>query len=510
MAIFTVSNGSGIDSNGDGAGDGIQFGSVFAAVTSSGIAGFPVITPISGTVLFIDTGVLSLTGTGMSVIFPATFNGTLTGLAYSKPAFTPVFSITGFSEPLANIAAAVTGGATELGVLSDLFSGNDTIGGSALNDRLMGFAGDDTINAGEGNDMLRGGAGADVLNGGSGSDTANYQGSTAGVTVDLLNDTASGGDAQGDSLNDIENLYGSGNADVLTGDSNANIIGGEAGNDVLIGNGGDDAINGETGDDRVEGGAGNDRLGGAAGVDTIFGGDGNDTIDAGADNDTANGDAGDDRIYGGTGDDTLDGGDGNDTLEGAAGADRLVGGAGSDTAVYIGSAAGVSVNLGTGAASGGDAQGDTFSGIENLLGSNQADTLTGNDGANTLWGMAGDDVLVGGGGGDVLKGGAGNDRFVYTALSDSAVSGAGKDQIYDFSTGDRIDLSAIDADGNAGNGDTAFSFGTGAFTGHAGELRVVTSGTVQVVYVDTTGDKLPDLAINVYSDHALTAADFTL
>ena len=388
----------------------------------------------------------------------------------------------------------------------------ENVAGSALADRLTGDAGANVLYGGAGDDVLRGGAGGDVLDGGDGQDQANYQGSAAAVTVDLLNHTAAGGDAEGDALTGIENLYGSSFDDRLSGDDGRNIIGGEYGNDILVGNGGDDAINGEVGDDRVEGGAGNDRLGGAAGVDTIFGGDGNDSIDAGADNDTVSGDAGDDRIYGGTGDDTLDGGDGNDTLEGAAGADRLVGGAGSDTAVYISSAVGVSVNLatGTGAGGGSDAEGDTLTGIENLLGSNQADFLVGDDGANTLWGMDGHDVLQGGGGGDLLKGGGGNDRFLYTALSDSAVSGPGKDQITDFATGDVIDLSAIDADGNAGNGDTAFTFGTGAFTGHAGELRVVTSGAVQVVYVDTTGDKLPDLAINVYSDHALTASDFVL
>jgi len=49
-----------------------------------------------------------------------------------------------------------------------------------------------------------------------------------------------------------------------------------------------------------------------------------------------------------------------------------------------------------------------------------------------------------------------------------------------------------------------------AFTGHAGELRVVTSGAVQVVYADTNGDRIADLAINVLSDHALTASDFAL
>ena len=60
------------------------------------------------------------------------------------------------------------------------------------------------------------------------------------------------------------------------------------------------------------------------------------------------------------------------------------------------------------------------------------------------------------------------------------------------------------------NGDTAFSFGTGDYTRHAGELRVVTAGEIQVVYVDINGDKVSDFAINVTSDHPLTADDFVL
>jgi hypothetical protein len=39
---------------------------------------------------------------------------------------------------------------------------------------------------------------------------------------------------------------------------------------------------------------------------------------------------------------------------------------------------------------------------------------------------------------------------------------------------------------------------------------VVTAGALQVVYVDTNGDKTPDMAINVASDHPLTASDFVL
>ncbi|TSD89127.1 hypothetical protein FFK22_009130 [Mycobacterium sp. KBS0706] len=45
---------------------------------------------------------------------------------------------------------------------------------------------------------------------------------------------------------------------------------------------------------------------------------------------------------------------------------------------------------------------------------------------------------------------------------------------------------------------------------HAGELRVVTSGAVQVVYVDVNGDKVSDFAINVTADHARTVSDFVL
>ncbi|MFE0753850.1 beta strand repeat-containing protein [Inquilinus sp. NPDC058860] len=393
----------------------------------------------------------------------------------------------------------------------DTLSGIENLTGSAHADRLYGNGSANSLVGGAGDDQLRGGAGADILNGGDGSDFANYQGSAAGVVVNLLADSASGGDAQGDQLDSIENLYGSSHDDQLTGDNARNILGGELGNDTLAGNGGDDVLSGEAGNDTLDGGDGNDRLVGGAGADIIHGGIGNDSVDAGSENDQVFGDAGDDVLLGGTGDDQLDGGAGNDLLEGAGGADVLTGGAGIDTVSYAGSSAGVTVDLATGAASGGDAAGDSFSGIEQLLGSASNDVLTGDVGANTLWGMAGDDVLTGGAGADVLKGGAGNDRFVYTAIGDSTVAAAGRDVISNFAAGDKIDLSGIDADGSSGNGDTAFTFGTGNFTGVAGQLRVVDFGDGrQGVYLDVDGDKTQDSIITVYSDHALTASDFVL
>ena len=70
----------------------------------------------------------------------------------------------------------------------------------------------------------------------------------------------------------------------------------------------------------------------------------------------------------------------------------------------------MTVDLSTGAASGGDAEGDTLQGIENLAGSGLNDTLTGDGEANILLGGAGDDLLAGGGGADTVDGGAGTDR----------------------------------------------------------------------------------------------------
>ena len=89
------------------------------------------------------------------------------------------------------------------------------------------------------------------------------------------------------------------------------------------------------------------------------------------------------------GDDMLYGGSGNDTLDGGPGADTLMGGPGMDTADYSLSAAGVTVNLLTGLGSGGDAQGDMLTGIENIIGSANDDVLAGDGGANIFAGGPG-------------------------------------------------------------------------------------------------------------------------
>src|SRR5262249_27160907 len=58
--------------------------------------------------------------------------------------------------------------------------------------------------------------------------------------VSLVTGTGSGGDAQGDTLVNIENLIGSAQADTLTGDGGDNVLDGGGGGDVLIGGDGND------------------------------------------------------------------------------------------------------------------------------------------------------------------------------------------------------------------------------------------------------------------------------
>lgn len=148
-------------------------------------------------------------------------------------------------------------------------------------------------------------------------------------------------------------------------------------------------------------------------------------------NDTLYGGLTDDVIDGGTGDDTLAGGTGNDRLTGGTGADDLDGGAGLDAAHYGASITFVVADLAGTVASAGDAFGDTFANIENLLGSNFADSLYGDAGANRLNGGAGDDLLDGRAGADVLAGGAGSDRLVVDSVRDRVVelSGEGTDTV---------------------------------------------------------------------------------
>lgn len=211
--------------------------------------------------------------------------------------------------------------------------GNDIIYGD--NDHHISSEGNDTIYGGNGNDTIYGGGGADYIDGGEGTDTASYTISALGVTIDLLNHTATGGDATGDILISIENITGSNTGtqrDWIWGDHQNNIINGLAGDDILEGGAGADIIDGGDGWDyarytRSESGVTvnlktNINTGGDAEGDIIY------NVEA------VVGSNYDDYITGGDGKDYLKGEAGNDILDGGLGGDQLYGGTGNDTYLF--------------------------------------------------------------------------------------------------------------------------------------------------------------------------------
>ncbi len=150
-------------------------------------------------------------------------------------------------------------------------------------------------------------------------------------------------------------------------------------------------------------------------------------------------------------DNTLNGGGGDDVFIGGGGADVIDGGADEDSVFYVQSDAGVTVDLNSATAqSGGYAQGDVLSNIENVIGSQFDDVITGDSGNNVLIGLNGADMLLGGDGDDVLVGGfaaedptdpngpsadGAKDTLDGGAGADTLISQAGEDEILNFEQG---------------------------------------------------------------------------
>ncbi|MDO9524342.1 MAG: hypothetical protein Q7J57_02195, partial [Gemmobacter sp.] len=177
------------------------------------------------------------------------------------------------------------------------------------------------------------------------------------------------------------------------------------------------------------------------GIDSLVVGNGrNNVVDGGAGSDTMSGLNGNDTLYGGSGDDTLFGNQGDDVLRGGEGADHMVGGDGFDYVAYDEVDYGpLVINLQTPGLNTGAAAGDTYAGIEGVIGGRRADLITGNGMGNVLIGAQGNDTLDGVRGNDTLTGGLGSDTFVFsTSLAPDNI-----DTITDFATGvDKIALSS--------------------------------------------------------------------
>lgn len=158
------------------------------------------------------------------------------------------------------------------------------------------------------------------------------------------------------------------------------------------------------------------------------------------------------------------------------------------------------------------------SGDDLLVGGARADILGGGNGNDTLTGGAGNDVLTGAGGADVISGGAGDDvfRFALTsdAVGDTIVSsggtaggtagGAAAFEGAGIAGGDRIDLSAIDANTGLG-GQQHFSFGS---TQAIGDLWAVDVDGVTHIRGNTAGGALPEFDLAILDGDGVQASDY--
>ena len=305
--------------------------------------------------------------------------------------------------------------------------GDDILRGGPGDDIAFGGLGNDSLNGGENNDQLFGGAGDDFfvgitgndsIFGGAGFDTNSFQGIGQGVTA-VIQDDGTGTVSYGivtETFTDIEQLVGSEFDDDLSVDgSRPTSIFGLGGNDLLTG---------------------------GTGADTLVGGAGNDTVRGGIGNDMLFGSAGDDFLNGGAGDDSLFGEAGDDFFVGIGGTDTISGGAGIDTNSFEGIGTGVTATVqadNSGTASYGQIQ-ETFTGIENLTGSDFDDVLSvftnrntvlrGQGGNDILTSLAGNDSLFGGFGNDILRSGAGNDTSLGNEGDDRLNGGSGNDILF--------------------------------------------------------------------------------
>ena len=329
---------------------------------------------------------------------------------------------------------------------------NDTVTGDNANNQLYGLDGADVLKGGGGYDYLEGGTGDDILkgggeadwlNGGSGIDTADYSqaGPTAseyGVYVDLTNNVAFRGEADGDVFTSIENVTGTFYHDDLYGDAAGNV------------------------------------LKGLDGIDNLYGYDGNDVLDGGNDNDVLDGGAGIDTMTGGTGYDTYFVDNASDVVNetaGQPGYDQVR----SSSSYALSATAEIefmyTIDQNSTAAL--DFTGNDFNqyimgnaGANVLSGGGGVDSLDGREGNDTLLGGAGDDAFYGDSGADLMTGGTGLDQFAYSLASDTGTLLGTMDIITDFNRaeGDLLNFGQMDANWDL-PGDESWTFiGTATLT----------------------------------------------
>lgn len=246
--------------------------------------------------------------------------------------------------------------------------GADSIFGNGGNDRLFDKLGNGRIFGGDGNDRFTQTAnGAHNFNGGDGFDIIDYSESAEKVIIDLDDQTVTGGWGDNDTFSNVEGARGSRKGDTIYGTDGSDKLFGDNGNDSLVGRGGGDEL---------YAGKGQDQLVGTSGLDSYYGGNGFDVLD------------------------------------------------------YRNSNEGIRAFLDTGVFTGGHAQDDVVTGVENIFATDFDDRIRGDDARNTLRGRDGDDNVRGERGSDLLQGQDGEDMLFGGRGADGLYGGTNSDTLF--------------------------------------------------------------------------------
>lgn len=437
--VYTVSTGSGTDTGSGGTG----------GTTGGNGNGDQIYTTGANNLAYYRGTEIAITGTlssnnALRLLAPVNIDLTATGNANgTDQTVGDRVNVTGFQNVDASYLSSTNMSAGNPGEPGVTFSGVWIKGSSASNELSGSF----------GNDTFVGSLGSDMIAGHGGSDFIDYSQIIGSVTVNLdpIAGRATLPGNNFDKLTLIDDVIGSAAGhNLLTGNTNANVLDantnslgydtfvGTAGNDTIVGHGVHELIDysnataavtldlARLGVQIATGFVGNSSIAGIS-----------DVIGASAYANILTGTTGANSLRGGNLADTIDGGGGNDTLDGGAGNDTVdysyVTSAGTTDGVH-----GITVTLNgsTSASVTGlvATDQDTIVNIENITGTNFADSITGDGNANVIIGGAGNDTISGGGGADSLSGGTGSDTFRL-----------------DFSN---LQVSGLHVDGGAATGET--------------------------------------------------------
>ncbi len=338
-----------------------------------------------------------------------------------------------------------------------------------------------------------------------------------------------------------------------------------AGNDTLVGPDGPGFagadLYGYDGNDTLTAGTEGAYMEGGRGADTYNGGSGYDTLgyqESYFDNSatrgvvinavagTATDPWGNNETFSGIDDfrgtqfaDKMTGSGADESFRGLGGRDTIDGGGGFDRIDYsrdarFGGNNGVTVSLTAGTASDGFGRLDTLLNIENVRGTNFADTITGNgaknylvglDGIDTLNGLGGDDTLDGGAGADKMAGGSESDYYYVDNAADTITEAnvTGFDTVesnVSFSlsgalSGQYIEkliitgLNAINATGNGLANEIIGNDADNVLDGKGNADTMTGGGGSDTYFVDNVNDKVVE--VNVAGKDTVNAAvNFTL